>query len=253
MNLKKNDKIILTVGVAILIIAGIGIAVYTSPDTDEIKAGDTEPDYLSFSYNWMRQTTDNIVGNDIYVEKSSTYNDNLAINSPTGSVMTSIEIQIIWEDDYTYGILRTKGEDTLTVTITDENGVSKTESGTGGNNITLQFNNINDIPSPDSILAEDTTDAMNILEGMISGENNANFDIEVNVETGERLFRPLKFLRDKGNDFQINAKYTYYFYELDEPIDDNDDDEDKTTNNDDGSNIGVGDFYKNLCYGRSMI
>jgi hypothetical protein len=63
----------------------------------------------------------------------------------------------------------------------------------------------------------------------------------------------LKFLRDKGNDFQIKTRYTYYFYELEEPIDDNDDDEDKTTNNDDGSNIGVGDFYKNLCYGRSMI
>jgi len=253
MNLKKNDKIILIAGVAILIIAGIGIAVYTSPDTEEIKVGDTEPDYYSFSYSWIKNSADNIIDDNIYVEKSSTYNDDLTINSPTGSVITYIAIEFIWEDDYTYGIFRKKGEDTLTVTVNDGKGVSTTESATNGENLTFQFNSINDVPSSDSILAEDKTDAMNILNGMIAGENGANFDIEVNVETGERLFRPLKFLRDKGNDFQIKVNYDYYLYELEEPIDDLNDDEDKTTNNDNGSNIGLGDFYKNLCYGRSMI
>ena len=253
MNLKKNDKIILIAGVAILIIAGIGIAVYTSPNTDEIKVGDTEPDYSSFSYSWIKNSADNIIEDNIYVEKSSTYDDNLAINSPTGSIITYIAIEFIWEDDYTYGLLRKKGEDTLYVTVTDEKGVSKTDSATGGENMTFQFNSINDMPSSDSILAEDKAEAMKILDGMIAGENNANFDIEVSVETGERLFRPLKFLRDKGNDFQIKAKYTYYLYELEDPIDDFNDDENKTTGDEDGSNIALGDFYKNLCYGRSMI
>ena len=51
MNLKKNDKLILIIGVVILIIAGIGIAIYTSPDTNEIKAGNTEPEYISYNYN----------------------------------------------------------------------------------------------------------------------------------------------------------------------------------------------------------
>jgi hypothetical protein len=88
---------------------------------------------------------------------------------------------------------------------------------------------------------------------MIEGENSANFDIEATVETGERLFRPLRFLRDQGNDFQIQVKYDYYIYELEEPIEDLDDDENKTTNNGDVTNTGLGDFYKNLCYGRSMI
>jgi len=252
MNLKKNDKIILIVGVAILIIAGIGIAVYTSPDTDELKVGDTEPDYYSYSYNWIKNTAENTLNDKVYVEKSSTYNDNLAINSPIGSVITNIIIEIIWEDDYTYGILKSRGEDTLSITMTDEKGITITESATGGENITFQFRSINDVPSSDSILAEDKTDAINILEGMIEGENKANFDIEATVETGERLLRPLKFFRDKGNDFQIKVKYDYYIYELEEPIKDLDD-ENKTTNNNDGTNIGLGDFYKNLCYGRSMI
>ena len=249
MDLKKNDKIILVVGVAILIVAGIGIAVYTSPDTDEIKAGNTEPDYLSYNYNWMKDSTENFIGGDIYVEKSSTYNDNIEINSQEGSVLTSVEFEIIWEDDYTHGILRSRGEDTLTVKISDEKGESKTESGIGGMNLTFQFNNINDIPTSDSILAEDKTDAINILEGMISGENNANFGIEVNVETGERLFRPLRFLRDQGNDFQIKVKYNYYYYEIEEPMED----DDNIETGDDVTNTGLGDFYKNLCYGRSMI
>jgi flagellar basal body-associated protein FliL len=34
MNLKKNDKLILIVGVVILVVAAIGIAFYTSADTD---------------------------------------------------------------------------------------------------------------------------------------------------------------------------------------------------------------------------
>ena len=89
---------------------------------------------------------------------------------------------------------------------------------------------------------------------MIEGENIVNFNIEVDVETGERLFRPLQFIKDKGNDFQIKAMITYYKYEIEEPMNDNnnDDDDDKTTN-DDGSNIGLGEFYRNLCYGKAMI
>ena len=91
-------------GVIILIIAGIGIAVYTSPDTDEIKAGDTQPDYLSYSYNWIRNSAEETVGDDFYVEKRSTYSDSFIVDSSKGSVLTNIEIQIIWADDNTYGL-----------------------------------------------------------------------------------------------------------------------------------------------------
>lgn len=250
MNLKRNDKIILIAGVSILIIAGIGIAVYTSPDTDDIEAGDTQPDYMSYSYNWIRENGEDNVGDSVYVDKSSTYSDSISIESSRGSVLTNVEIHIVWEDDYTHGILRRRGEDTLTVTITGEDGTSESLSSVGGENMTFNFGNINDIPSSDSILAEDQNEAIQIIEGMIDDQNMASFSIEADIETGERLFRPLKFIRDKGNDFQIKVKYTYYSYELEEPVDDTDDD---IPTNDDGSNIGLGDFYKNLCYGRSMI
>lgn len=257
MNLKKNDKIILIAGVAILIIAGIGIAVYTSPDIDENNAGNTQPDYISYPISWYKHSGNMMFDDNLYVEKKSTYSDSFTIDSSKdnkGSVLTNIEIQIIWEDDHTYGILRTKGEDTLTVTVTDENGQSETMSGKPADNITFQINNINDVPRSDSIFAEDKENATEIIEGMIYGKNTANFKIDVEVDTGERFIRLIKYIRDKGNDFEIKVLYTYYSYEIENPTNDNNDmDENKDTGDDGGSNIGLGDFYKNLCYGRSMI
>jgi hypothetical protein len=250
MNLNKNDKIILIAGVAILIIAGIGIAVYTSPDEEGVKVLDTEQDY--FNYYWMKDIKDEIIEEKIYVEKSSTYNNDFSVDSPSSSVITEIEIQIIWDDDYTYGFFRTKGEDTLTATITDNKGESKTFSATSGENLTFKFNSDYKVPIADLIPADDESDARTNLENLFKGQNVFDFDIEVNVETGERLFRPLRFLRDRGNDFKIKAKYTYYYFDIENPIDNNENNENNTTS-DDGSNITLGDFYKNLCYGRSMI
>ena len=95
-----------------------------------MKVGDTEPDYYSYSYNWIKNTAENTLNDNIYVEKSSIYNGNLAINSPSGSVITNVIIEIIWEDDYTHGILRSRGEDTLTLTITAQNNQINSKHGT---------------------------------------------------------------------------------------------------------------------------
>ena len=74
----------------------------------------------------------------------------------------------------------------------------------------------------------------------------------LSVETGERIFRLLKFLRDQGNDFELSASYVYYEYTLEEPEDDDDDDDMKSTG-DDYSDHNIGEFYINLGYGRGMI
>jgi len=112
---------------------------------------------------------------------------------------------------------------------------------------------LNDIPSSDYVLAEDMTDAESIIDGMFSGENAASFNAEVSVETGERILRPLKFLKDQGNEFELKAKYTYYIYMVEEPEENNEDDEDINTGYDGEYNTSLGEFYKNLCYGRGMI
>jgi len=178
--------------------------------------GSEDPKYSLFCYEWFKFSQKIVIGDNIFVDKQAPYYDIFSINSPTSSIITVIEVLINWEDDNTYGILRKKGEDTLTISITDENGVSKTESSIGGGNLSFQFNSINDIPSSDCVLAEDISNAMDIMDGMVAGENKFNFNIEVDVENGERLFRPLKFLMDKGNDFDVKVNFIYYMYEFHE-------------------------------------
>jgi len=252
MNLKKNDKLILIVGVVILAIAAIGVAVYTSPDTGEIKAGDTEPEYEPYSYTWAINTGEITVGDSLYTNKNSPYSDSFTVTTTSGSILTGVEVQVNWNDDNTYGLLKTKGEDTLTADVSQQGSESIQESSKGSGNMTFNFN-LKGIPPSDSVLAEDKSDAENIIDGMFSGENVASFDVEVSVEIGEKFWRPLKFLKDKGNAFELKAKYTYYDYELEEPEEDDEEDKDKNTGDDSGYNTALGEFYKNLCYGRGMI
>jgi len=250
MDLKKNDKLILIVGVVILIIAAIGVAVYTSPDTDDITAGDTQPELKTYYYSWTRQTGETTVGDDLYTDKNSPYSDSFTITTMTGSILTNAEVVVNWEDDYTHGLMKNKGLDTLTVDIAKKGSQSDQESNVGGGNVTFDFS-IFDIPSSDSVVAEDINDAENIIDGLFSNENTESFDFEVSINTGEKIWRLLKFLRDTGNSFELKVLYTYYVYEIDEPEETNDDD--KTTDDDGGINTGLGLFYKNLCYGRGMI
>jgi len=252
MDLRKNDKLILVVGVVILVIAAVGVAIYTSPDTEEIKAGNTEPEYKTYYYSWSKNSGETTIGDSLYAGKNTPYSDSFTITTPTGSILSGVETIINWEDDNTYGLLIKKGEDTLTLDIGLQGRESNIESSKGSGNLTFNFK-LNDIPSSDYVLAEDMSDAESIIDGMFSGENAATFDIEVSVETGERMLRPLKFLRDKGNDFELKAKYMYYVYMLEESEEDEKEDEDKTTGNDSEYNTAIGEFYKNLCYGRGMI
>ena len=70
------------------------------------------------------------------------------------------------------------------------------------------------------------------------------------------MFRLLKFLKDKGNDFELTATYTYYtctLQELDLPTEDVDGGDDTKTTGDTGFDHNVGEFYVNLGYGRGMI
>jgi len=168
-----------------------------------------------FSYKWIKQEYENEIINNAYVSKDNDYIDTILVNSPSGSVITNVEFEITWKDDNTYGLLRKKGEDTLTATSTSEKGISKTDSSIGGGNITFEFS-VNSIPVSDTILADDINEAIEILENMIAGENKAIFTFEIEIETGEKIFRLFKYIRDKGNNFSLIVNYTYYIYEFQE-------------------------------------
>ena len=248
MKLKKNDKIILIVGIVILIAAGAGIALYTVDDSDN---AEIKEDINLFSYTWIKKTGNIILLDNEYASKNEPYEALLSVTSPSNSVLTNIELKISWEDDRTYGLLTEKGVDTLTAEISigsDE----KTITSNGGNE-SLTFT-INSIPISDTVEATSTTDAMDYIDDIITGQNKANFDIMVSVIPGEKIWRLLKYMRDKGNDFDLTAEYTYYYYEFDDISPKENDDETKDMGGSlDDFGYSIGEFYINLGYGRGMI
>ena len=251
MYLKKNDKIILLVGIVIIIIAGVGIAMYNVEDADDSDIGE-EGIFDTFSYNWVKKEGEKTIYNDQFVGKKETFEETFDIQAPANSVLTSVDLELTWMDDVSYR-LSSRGDDTLTVEL--KSG-SKTEEiiSTFEYNDSVYFS-INTMPDSDSVQAESQADAEDIIDNIISGQNKVSFDITVTVQTGEKLLhlRFLKFLlQEKGNDFDLTAKYTYYTYDL-QMEDNNDDDDMKETGDDDSFNHNIGEFYRNLGYGRGMI
>ena len=251
MKLKKNDKIILIVGVVILIASGAGIALYNVDDADDSSL--VEDSEMTYEYTWTKKTGETNLGSNIYAGKGDTYDSSLTLTAPTGSVLTKVDIELNWEDDSTYGLLsKNKGQDTLEGFITFGSKEESIDS-VGSGNITVYFDKINDVPIDDSVQATSEQGAKDTINGLISGNNKATFDVYIDITPGEKIWRLLKWTRDKGNEFDLVATYTYYTYDLDDTdsSDDNDDDDTKNTGDDFGHNIG--EFYINLGYGRGMI
>ena len=242
MNLKRSDKIIAIAGVIIIIIAAVGIfAYYSMPEEEK----DEEPKVKTFDIMWTKEQ-----GDDRQMEcyAGKTYSETITIDAPSRSVLTSVEFKLSWEDDNTYGLIP-KGLDTLTAEISLMGGESKEDSSTGSGNFTFLFS-VNDIPAIDSVEAEDIFEAENTIGDTFSDKDKASFNIDVTVVTGEKLRRPLKYLRDKGNDFDIKISYTYYRYNVEEPEEDQD--LKPTGQNDYYIDEAIREF-RSMCWGRGII
>jgi hypothetical protein len=248
MNIKKNDKIILIVGVVILALAAVGVALYTSPDEGD--AGNTEPIIINYDYEWIKKTGEYTFSDDFYAGRNEPYSDMKDVASPEGSVLTNVEIILSWEDDNTYGLIIRRGHDTLTASLGIVGSDQEEQTSIGSGNLSFLFT-MNEKPMNDYEPAESSEKALEIIKNKNYMKNKATFNIDVSVSTGERIWRLLNNLRDKGNDFDLMAKYTYYEVNLLEP--EIEEDEDKPTGDDGGYNTAIGEFYKNLCYGRGMI
>ena len=214
INLKKNDKLIIIVAVAVIIVAAIGIAAYKPTET-KIN-GLSEIGENTYTVTWEKKTNSLSPISDFAV-KNDPFNESYSIAAPTGSVcvLTNVDFQIIWQDDKTIGILIKRGLDTLTAEIAPMDGESQTYNEQGGGNETLSFR-VNNMPYSDSIEAENVDEAEQEFYNMFTGQDTTSFDITVSVTTGEPLRRPLKFLSDKGNDFEIKVTYEYYYATLTE-------------------------------------
>ncbi len=215
MALKKSDKLIAIIGVIILIIAGIAIFVYSSPE-EEIPKVIKEKTY---EYTWV-SNEENMTFSDRAVKRQE-YLADIIIDLSEGKVLTNVNFWIKWKDDYTRGLLFRKGEDKLTVKVSylDEELIDKS---TKSADRSFADFTINDVPQDEIITTEDENfDPMEYINEKYYGQNTAAFNLSVKVVTGEKALtlRPLKFLdflRDKGNKFNLIITYEYYDFDYEE-------------------------------------
>ena len=210
MTLRSSDKIIAIIGVIIIIVAVIGIYLYDEPEKEMIPV---EPEEKAYYVTWANMTDD--FTNKGEAEKKTDYKKTLTVDAPENSVLTDVEFQLNWKDDKVYGLGKNKkGYDTLTINIKLDDKTQKKSSNSG--KITIPFI-VNNVPTDDYVDAGDENEAYDLIDGMYLGLNEATFEVTVTVDPGEKIFRPLKFLRDKGNNFELTITYDYYTYELEKP------------------------------------
>ncbi len=201
INLKKNDKLIIIIAVAVVIVAGIGIAAYNPPDDENINMGGNGG-VGTYNVMWNTHTKMVSVDGEMYAGKSSPFSTEITIDHEN---IIKVTVEISWEDDSIYGILITKGADTLTAEVSFD-----PEPWTSEYNGTKEFiKNMNSLPYDTTIEAETETEAYDKLaEGYT--DDSLTFTIDVSVITGEKLRRPLKYFRDQGNAFDLTITYEYY-------------------------------------------
>ena len=255
MELKKNDKIIVIAGVIVLIISGIGIALYASP-SGEVGVGEINPPTKTFYYIWnenSRETT--LGGGNLFVSKKTPFEDTFNISVDEGCVLATVSLHLTWTDDVTYGIIKKRGLDTMDAKVS-YNGKELDASSKGEGDYWFNFT-INNKPEDRSIEAKNESEAEQSIKESVYDKNSASFKVTVNIQTGERIWRLLKYMKDKGNSFDLSASYTYYSYILEEKNSSSEDSggEENVT---EGKNLpasghGIGEFYRNLGYGKGMI
>jgi len=200
--LKKNDKLIIIIAVAVVVVAGIGIAAYNPPDDGNGNTG-IAGGVRTYDVTWPTYTKTVSVDEEMYAGKSSPFSTEITIDHEN---IIKVTVEISWEDDSTYGILRTKGADTLTAEVS-----FGTETWTSVYNGTNEFiKNINSLPYDTTIDANNEQEAYEKLGEEYGTDDSLAFTIDVSVQPGEKIFRLLKYLRDKGNAFDLTITYEYY-------------------------------------------
>jgi hypothetical protein len=210
ISLKKNDKIIIIVAVVILVIAGVGVAMYQSPEAPK--------DYSSlitseknYDVTWTLQNGTLSTLSD-FAGKKAPFEGTVTI--PEGNV-NSVTFNLSWTDDR-MTFLKRMGLDSLTLEVSMPDGMnsfsetktSAPKTGLGSISHTI-FNEISHPEGP--IKAENAQDAQTKLQASPYYDDSwTDKDIKINVSVHIGEIRILKKMRDKGNDFELKISYQYF-------------------------------------------
>jgi len=215
ISLRRNDKIIIIVGVIILLVAGIGVALYSSPNVKTPFI--TQTTWTTYSVSW--RTVDDSLPQitDLHASKGSPLSTIIRIDQTN---LKSISFRLKWVDDK--ALLRRFGLDTLTLDVTTPLNKTISDSGTSAKKTKAgDFTiNISILPTPpqiNSIQANNTAEAGAMLQSLFKDDSWSGKPINatVSVKIGEHF--PFKF-RDKGNGFTLDVNYSYYTYAIQENI-----------------------------------
>ena len=209
ISLKKNDKIIIIVAIIVLIIAGVGVAMYQSPKTSEIPLLNTMGEN-EYQITWTVQNSSLSPLSD-YANKKSPSENTFMI--PEGNVK-SVTFYLQWTDDR-MTVFKRMGLDSLTMEVTTPDGFTTSITNTsaritGAGSITYTVDTGKTMP-PTSIKEANEQAAQTKLKQSPYYDDawtDKDINIKVSVKVGE--IRLLKQLRDKGNDYELSITYQYY-------------------------------------------
>ena len=256
MSLKRSDKIIAVVGVIILILAAIGVIIYTQPEDDEPeKTTDLEKQTYMVSYKTVDGSP---LSKNFQIKKPFLLSKGAsAVDEATFIIsqynIKDVTFKIVYNDD-----VPRKG-DTLEVTITAPDGNDYQcenivgSSGEEGKLVTIK--DVNQMITVPSIEAESEEDAQTELESYYkSNFMDHAFKINIQLTIAEKLglLNQIQKLleRVKKDSVSIEMTYTYYQYTLETETEaDGDNDDDDGDNNPSGYNGGLGSYFNSMTYG----
>lgn len=225
MSLKKSDKIIAIVGVIILIVAAVGIFLYTGEEEEEPTKPGEEKTIFEVVYEEIPMSA--LPDNQEYSIKpkiigTASYEGVVEISEQN---LKSVEIFVEYSDNKVgifsmIGRLKFIGADTLTISVYDsqETEVGR-ESIKGSGNVTIPIDVDGSMISLEPIEAEDITEARDILEERYV-DYHETYIIHITLKTG--LWGKIREILSRDN-FVLEVTYTYYDYAVVEKIPGDDD------------------------------
>lgn len=187
----RNDRIVITAGIIILIIALIGIVYHekTYVSTPKIEKN-------SYRIEWEEYSDE--ISYDGYVDKNG-WKNNYTIDAGENSAICCVEAKVDWKDNLDFHgiIFPWNWTDKMEMDFSiDEFSFSQSENGYGMLSIKATIERPKDL----IVKAENKSEAMKMI-GNINSKIHCT--ISLNIQPKPRFF-------DRGNDFTLYITYHYY-------------------------------------------
>lgn len=221
MSLKKSDKIIAVIGVVILIVAAVGIILYTQ-EADEIEEY-FEPVVEYYDFPVSVETENGQITGEIVIEGSRLLRDNSEIitydvSYSAAPTLRNIEVFVEFKDKNTglfgLGLLKIFGRDKLTVVLLDEEGNEiDSDEIKGDGNLSLSTT-VNDELHFEPFRAKSIYYAEEMLQENLTKEQKEpiSYQIKATLQEKELRLRPFARLLEKFGRDTFDYTITCYYY-----------------------------------------